>query len=301
MVRAMIAVALCLVSAWLLAIWSLADKPADARRSDQQLLGLRRHAAVRKAHRRWRRRQNISAAPEAPAAGALPPAHSSSWPSNCPASRRPYHVLLTASAGVYQAWQTRLLYYHYVRLRRQQPCSDMGGFTRLLTTPGAAPDALMKEIPTVIVAELTATETMGFVVLNRPNSLLVALGRGELKFAESYVFLAETDHLLMRVLPNTATPTNAIAYPFHYMNPNRDENTRSLVRRFAGSDEVAKRVQQVGPSPLLVHADALRQLVKPWHELSFRLKRDPAADAEFGWMLEMWGYSIGAALAGACG
>ncbi len=31
--------------------------------------------------------------------------------------------------------------------------------------------------------------------------------------------------------------------------------------------------------------------------MSFALKKDAAADAEFGWMLEMWGYSIGAAQA----
>ena len=30
-------------------------------------------------------------------------------------------------------------------------------------------------------------------------------------------------------------------------------------------------------------------------EVSFALKKDAEADAEFGWMLEMWGYSIAAA------
>ena len=32
--------------------------------------------------------------------------------------------------------------------------------------------------------------------------------------------------------------------------------------------------------------------------VSFALKRDPEADAEFGWMLEMWGYSIACARVG---
>ena len=39
-------------------------------------------------------------------------------------------------------------------------------------------------------------------------------------------------------------------------------------------------------------------MTRPWHDLSSALKKDAAADAEFGWMLEMWGYSIGAAVAG---
>jgi hypothetical protein len=78
------------------------------------------------------------------------------------------------------------------------------------------------------------------------------------------------------------------------MNPKRNARTIELVRRFAGSDSAAAGVQQVGPSPILVHYDDLARMVQPWYDLSFALKKDPAADAEFGWMLEMWGYSIGA-------
>lgn len=64
------------------------------------------------------------------------------------------------------------------------------------------------------------------------------------------MLLAETDHLFLRVLPNTATPEKAIGYPFHYMDPKRDANTRGLVRRFAGSDATAAAVQQAGFVPL---------------------------------------------------
>lgn len=63
--------------------------------------------------------------------------------------RRPYHVLLTAASGVYQEWQTRIAYYHYRKVKAMHPCSDMGGFTRLLNTRNAMPDGLMSEIPTV--------------------------------------------------------------------------------------------------------------------------------------------------------
>ena len=290
--------------AWLLIVFLLPAKDSSSSSSDQDLLRLRRAVAVRQANQRWTRRAKrterkleklLAATPTAKnKALATPTADSSS----CPPGRRPYHFLLTASNGAYQQWQTRILYYHYVRLRREQPCSDMGGFTRLLTTPGAKPDDLMNEIRTVVVEELNEQQTMGFVVLNRPNSVLKALESGKLQFEEEYVLVAETDHLLLKVLKNTATKDVALGYPFHYMNPTRDANTRNLVRRFAGSDDVAARVQQVGPSPILVHMEALRKLVKPWYDLSFALKRDAAADAEFGWMLEMWGYSIGAAVAG---
>ena len=229
---------------------------------------------------------------------------------NCPATRKPYHVLLTASSGSYQTWQTRLFYYHYVKMKRATgPCSEVGGFTRLLTQPkGTPPDALASEMRTIVVTELNSQETLGFVVLNRPHSVLVALDRGDLTFDEDYLLITETDHLLLKPMPNLATPEKAVAYPFHYMLPSRNQRTIEIIRRFAGSQAVADGVQQVGPSPVLIHLDALRKLTKPWYDfsfapsplpslpplvtrgrydLSFALKKDPAADAEFGWMLEM--------------
>ena len=64
------------------------------------------------------------------------------------------------------------------------------------------------------------------------------------------MLVCETDHLLLRPMPNLATETEAVGYPFHYMLPTRSAKTRDLVRRFAGSDAAAAAVQQVGPSPL---------------------------------------------------
>ena len=41
-----------------------------------------------------------------------------------------------------------------------------------------------------------------------------------------------------------------------------------------------------------MHMGSVRRVAQDWKDVSFALKRDPEADAEFGWMLEMWGYSI---------
>ena len=73
--------------------------------------------------------------------------------SACP-GRKPYHVVLTAASGLYQEWQSRIAYYHYRKLKAAHVCSDIGGFTRLLNTPGARPDGLMREMPTVLVKQL---------------------------------------------------------------------------------------------------------------------------------------------------
>ena len=63
------------------------------------------------------------------------------------------------------------------------------------------------------------------------------------------MLVCETDHLLLKPLPNLASESEAVGYPFHYMLPTKNPKTVALVRRFAGSDAAAAAVQQV-PSPL---------------------------------------------------
>eukprot|EP00966_Prymnesium_polylepis_P050375 1166065-Prymnesium_polylepis.1 len=77
------------------------------------------------------------------------------------------------------------------------------------------------------------------------------------------------------------------------MSPTRNPITIKIVGRHAGA--AVSKVQQVGPSPVLLSMKALDAIIQDWLDLSFALKRDPEADAEFNWMLEMWGYSIAAA------
>jgi len=45
----------------------------------------------------------------------------------CPPGRRPFHVLLTAQASLYQEWQTRIMHYHYRKVVAANPCSEMSG------------------------------------------------------------------------------------------------------------------------------------------------------------------------------
>jgi len=42
----------------------------------------------------------------------------------------------------------------------------------------------------------------------------------------------------------------------------------------------------------------LRRLTPDWLKISFELKRDAEADRVFGWVLEMWGYTLAAAKLG---
>ena len=66
-------------------------------------------------------------------------------------SKRLFHTAVTASDGVYNAWQCRVMYYWFKKFQNQ-PGSEMGGFTRILHT--GLEDKFMDEIPTFVVQPL---------------------------------------------------------------------------------------------------------------------------------------------------
>lgn len=218
----------------------------------------------------------------------------------CAAPRKPYHVVLTAASGTYQEWQSRIAYYHYKKLKAENPCSDLGGFTRLLNTPGARPDGLMDEIPTVLVAQLSNGNCdscdHGFIVMNRPWGVRQLLKLPHFaKIPEEYILLMETDHLFLKVLPNFATPSVPVGFGFYYMTYKYDPaKLKPVISNYFDPDQV----DPVGPSPVIIHKKQLLQLTEPWWQLCLTLKRDPAANRDFGWVLEMWAWALASAKAG---
>lgn len=46
--------------------------------------------------------------------------------------RNKYHVVVTADGSVYAQWQVRVCYFHFAKLKKENPGSAAGGFTRLL-------------------------------------------------------------------------------------------------------------------------------------------------------------------------
>jgi len=192
------------------------------------------------------------------------------------------------------------MYYHFVKQRKLAgPCGDMGGFTRLVASEGGKPDGLEAEMPSFFVRQYTTAEIARyghFGVLNRPFSVVQFADRGGFEaLQEQFVYIAETDHVLMRPLPNLATPDKAAAFSFGYMHCGSSH--QPLLDKFAPGVTYSD-VQPVGPSPLVVSKPVLRRLAPLWLNLSLALKLDPVADRRFGWVLEMWGYSIAAASLG---
>ena len=221
-------------------------------------------------------------------------------PSSCPNTRRPYHTLLTTQATTYQQWQSRIMYYHFLKQKRLDgACTEMTGFTRLVASERAEADGLENEMPSVFVRQYTTAEIAQyghFGVLNRPFSVVQFIDQGGLeRLPEEFIYIAETDHVLMKPLPNLATEKKAAAFAFGYMHASYGH--QALIDRFAPGVSY-RNVQPVGPSPLIIHKPALRKLAPLWLNMSLRLKVDKEADSRFGWVLEMWGYSIAAAQLG---
>ena len=93
----------------------------------------------------------------------------------------------------------------------------------MLNTHGARPDALVSEIPTVVVRQLSGGRCdecdHGFIVMNRPWGVvqMVKSAHWREKIPEEYVMLIETDHMMMMPPPNRATAEKPVGFGFYYM------------------------------------------------------------------------------------
>eukprot|EP01062_Namystynia_karyoxenos_P045786 TRINITY_DN34110_c0_g1_i1.p1 TRINITY_DN34110_c0_g1~~TRINITY_DN34110_c0_g1_i1.p1 ORF type:complete len:574 (+),score=154.18 TRINITY_DN34110_c0_g1_i1:49-1770(+) len=215
-------------------------------------------------------------------------------------SGRPYHMLLTAQGSVYQMWQSRMMYYHYMKQKMRDPCKEMGDFTRLVACKKDTIPQWQDEVPSFYVDQLPDEDIAkfkGYGVINRPYSVRQWIGRpdGLAKVKEEYIFIAETDHLFTRPMPNLATPETPVAYKFGYMGPN--PRHINFMRRVWPDADVHK-VQPGGPSPIIIHRDQLTKLTETWYQTARKLKMDPEADKALGWVIEMWGYCITCAMLG---
>ena len=111
-----------------------------------------------------------------------------------------------------------------------------------------------------------------------------------------YVLLLETDHVFMKPLPNLATPDRPVAWDFGYMHAHSSQNF--VIKKYWPEGD-ASMLDPVGPSPCLIHLDALEKLTQRWLDFSLGLRSNSEAERVMqGWVQEMWGYSIAAASVG---
>jgi hypothetical protein len=171
----------------------------------------------------------------------------------------------------------------------------MGGFTRLLHT--GAPDGFMAEIPTVVADPLPPElerVAAGYVVLNRPYAFQQWAVQHLPALRERYVLMSEPDHLFLLPPPLWATRAKPAAFPFFYIEPAAEANAE-ILKRYNPAGVPLERFAPVGNSPVMIAKEALAPLLPLWANLSIAVKRDTDADRAWGWVQEMYAFSIAAA------
>merc|ERR1719217_579949 len=95
----------------------------------------------------------------------------------------------------------------------------------------------MDEIPTVVVKQLghghCAECDRGFIVMNRPWGAVqfVETEHFRSRIEEEYIFVIETDHMIMRPPENVATPDRPVGFGFYYMT-GTDPKLQPVVEKF---------------------------------------------------------------------
>ena len=85
--------------------------------------------------------------------------------------------------------------------------------------------------------------------------------RNSAQFSEAapplQVYIAETDHLMLRPMPNLATPTTPAGFNFGYMVAAGQAN---IVNKFVPG--LGGKTDPVGPSPVIIHVDQLKKVAR---------------------------------------
>jgi hypothetical protein len=187
-------------------------------------------------------------------------------------------------------------YFWYKRIKDSRNPKGMGGFTRILHS--GKEDDWMHELPTVVVKPLSKELediAQGFVLLNRPHAVKQWVEKCMQKIPEHFVLLAEPDHLFIRAPPLWATYTRMSGFPFSYMHP-KDEKNAKIIQKYNPKGVPLRVFRPMGPSPLMISKKQLAIVAEPWFNISFSLKQDIEANETWGWISEMYGFSIAAAV-----
>ncbi|CAD7698291.1 unnamed protein product, partial [Ostreobium quekettii] len=172
----------------------------------------------------------------------------------------------------------------------------MGGFTRILHS--GRPDDLMDEIPTYVAKPLpNEAENRGYVVLNRPYAFLQ--WARDTNIAEKYVLMSEPDHLFLRPLPNLMKGEHPAAFPFFYIDPAKKEFA-NITRKFTGQlpQKDLEDIFPMGNAPTMMTFLDLKSVTNKWLNVSLAIFKDDEAQKEWGWVQEMYGFTIASYLVG---
>lgn len=217
---------------------------------------------------------------------------------NVDPEKRKFHIV-TSAQGSAVHWQCRVHYYWYKKrleeCNKQGKC-EMGGWTRLLHSGKA--DDLMDELPTIVVDPLPqdTVEHSWYVVLNRPYAFVQWVQKAQIP--EKYVLMAEPDHVFLRPLPNFMRGENPAAFPFFYIEPAKKDHQK-ITMKFTGplTRKELEQIAPIGNSPTFLSLADMKTVMPIWMNTSIAIFKDQEANQVWGWVQEMYGFTIALFLA----
>ncbi|KAI3431793.1 hypothetical protein D9Q98_010546 [Chlorella vulgaris] len=214
------------------------------------------------------------------------------------AGDRSFHTVITA-AGSAVHWQSRVGYYWFKKMKKQCEAAgncQMGGFTRLLHT--GQPDDLMNEIPTWVAKPLPAEHPdHGYIVLNRPYALMQWVQQASIP--EKYVLMSEPDHVWLKPMPNLMRGNHPASFPFFYIEPSKKEYL-PIVNKFVGpvTRQQTEEIAPIGNAPTMMRWEDMKAVMPLFFNMSIAIHADPDASKAWGWVQEMYAFTLSAYKAG---
>ena len=214
-------------------------------------------------------------------------------------------VVFTSNGNMYSNWQSRLLHHSFLEVK-DKPGSLLKGIVRLLHR--SADDELMTEIPTVRVDPKypNCEAWCEFPVNDRPIAVQSFFKHSpEAARRYKYMLVIEPDYLFMKPITSEHLPPagEANAFPYGYIAPNYNDETRNTTRRIMGDPTMTKKqieaIPGTGPAPLLIETYLLDEQILPlWIDYTLKIEEDAAAKKLLGWVREMYAYSFAVAKLG---
>ena len=98
-------------------------------------------------------------------------------------------------------------------------------------------------------------------------------------------------------MPNLMQGDKSVAAFFFYIEPSKHKN---LVRKFVGpvSHKEITQIPQIGSSPAFISVQDFRRVATLWFNTTVTISNDAEAHKAWGWILEMYGYSLATYRAG---
>jgi hydroxyproline O-arabinosyltransferase len=113
--------------------------------------------------------------------------------------------------------------------------------------------------------------------------------------------MAETDYVMVGPVhaPLAEDPTApSVAFPFGYIVPTYPTIEGVMRKYFPPERGSLELVPGSGPAPALMRVDEWLKVTPEWERITAEIEEDEEAKEQFGWVREMYAWSIAAALVG---